>query len=261
MLAHRCILARAKGRPRARAASPPQGTGHVPQFQSERARGARPCVADARVGMPCRRAQGRPEMGEVWPPPQDRVHAVQPLTTQSTGHAVCVLHLRDSECAPHVCPPYATSRTIVRTRICSPPPQRLEQAPQPDHALRAQSLGQCGVSLHARTCLSGSGHSAPAFFAARSHVRSGVDIRAARDGAARPRAPGRSFVVLGFGYEHAWSLHGRASLSDVQGRPRFLGATTMARRRTCSPPPHEREHSLHAAHIPTWQCREDFSRR
>ena len=34
-----------------------------------------------------------------------------------------------------------------------------------------QSLGQCGVSLHARTCLSGSGQCAPAFLAARSHVR------------------------------------------------------------------------------------------
>ena len=60
------------------------------------------------------------------------------LTPQSTGQAI-VLHGCESSKAGHATPPCAAAVVIVRERICVPPPQRVEQAPNADHADTTQS--------------------------------------------------------------------------------------------------------------------------
>jgi len=78
------------------------------------------------------------------PPPHALVqadHSDHALTPQSTGQAN-VLHGCESSKAGHATPPCAAAVVIVRERICVPPPQRVEQAPNADHADTTQSTAK-----------------------------------------------------------------------------------------------------------------------
>ena len=200
--------------------------------------------------------------------------AVGDAVGAGVGHTF-MLHLRDS-CSGHTTPPYLLWRMMIGRRICSPPPQVAEHAPQFDQ-LCLQCTGH-SLSLHSRACFI-LAHGLPPWSAATSTLRlrycrpgpqsvehlvhadhaigtqsTGAGVGAAVGALVGAGVGGAVGAVVGAGVGagvgQLWRLHTRSSEPGHSLPPNAAAVWTIARR-SCVPPPHEAEQSPHGEKVCT----------
>lgn len=184
------------------------------------------------------------------------------LGTQSTGQGKS-LHDRVSISVGQATPPCNTSRTILRTRVCSPTSAMLpatpfwtyarhetEHAAQEPHADTSQSTGHRCL-LHSR-CSCRYGQAYPPLRACVTTLRErDCEPPVPHDFVHVVHAPNAETTQC---TAHGWTLQERDSARYGHTYPPWRACAMMLRERDCVPPLHDRVHESHALKGDVTQC-------
>mmetsp|Transcript_86001 Transcript_86001/g.243946 ORF Transcript_86001/g.243946 Transcript_86001/m.243946 type:complete len:261 (+) Transcript_86001:996-1778(+) len=171
------------------------------------------------------------------PPPQEIVHSVHDFQSdhlQSTGQPWELQSLFSAFAPTQALPPYCAG-SLVRARLCLPPPQVRVQVPQLPQSCHLQSTGQPFVP-HTSSSLNFPLHALPPCFAFTPILRLRKRLpppQLLEQSAQSPQSSNLQFTGQGRGLHLAVSF-----ASPSHFRPPNLALTFWKRVLVCTPPPH-----------------------